>query len=318
MAENSAISWTRHTWNPWMGCTKISPACDGCYAEALMDKRYGKVKWGNHPRIRTGAHTWNDPFRWQRQAEKDGDRPFVFCASLADIFDNQVDPQWRADAFEVMRKTPRLVYLLLTKRPQNIVKMVKEVGFMPPNVAFGSTVEDRDRLKQNLPHLIVAAGLRPLFLFASCEPLLGDLGDLSPWMRGDPDTQTLRDGERFEKGIKIGADGWPKLPAIGWWITGGETDQGGHKSRPTHPDWFRSIRDQAASFGLAYHHKQNGEWVPTQADDGEWPTDLPEFCRLTPSGERDDDGWPMQKVGKKFAGRQLDGVTHNAFPEVAA
>ena len=63
MAENSAISWTRHTWNPWMGCTKISPACDGCYAEALMDKRYGKVQWGNAPRVRTGAHTWNDPFR---------------------------------------------------------------------------------------------------------------------------------------------------------------------------------------------------------------------------------------------------------------
>ncbi len=138
MAENSAISWTRHTWNPWIGCSKVSPACDGCYAEAMMDKRYGRVEWGGPgqgagTRSRTSALTWNDPFRWQRQAEKDGDRPFVFCASLADIFDNQVDPQWRADAFEVMRKTPRLVYLLLTKRPQLIVKLADAAGGLPAN-----------------------------------------------------------------------------------------------------------------------------------------------------------------------------------------
>jgi len=325
MAENSAISWTRHTWNPWMGCTKISPACDGCYAEALMDKRYGKVQWGNAPRVRTGAHTWNDPFRWQRQAEKDGDRPFVFCASLADIFDNQVDPQWRADALDVMRKTPRLVYLLLTKRPQNIVKMVKEVGFMPNNIAFGTTIEDGERARKNLPHLIVAAGLRPLFLFASCEPLLGDLGDLSPWMTGDPHTQRLLEGERFEHGIKIGADGWAKLPAVGWWITGGETDQGSHKARPTHPDWFRNIRDQALAHGLAYHHKQNGEWIPRGPESMGYPIieGVPRV-RLTELGENGSDlaavgsnhVW-MQRAGKKLSGRLLDGIEHSGFPEVA-
>ncbi|UNK39335.1 phage Gp37/Gp68 family protein [Shinella sp. H4-D48] len=287
MAENSAISWTRHTWNPWMGCTKVSPACDGCYAEALMDKRYGKVQWGNHPRIRTGKHTWNDPFRWQRQAEKDGDRPFVFCASLADIFDNQVDPQWRAGAFDVMRQTPNLVYLLLTKRPQNIVKMADAAGGLPANAALGATCEDQPRADKNLPALQVAKiELRPLFTFGSFEPLIS--------------------------GIIV-----PKGLMPDWVITGGETDQGGHKSRPTHPDWFRSLRDQAADAGAAYHHKQNGEWLAwgqVMADGTENYLSYgkqPEFFQQF-------GGEIFSKVRKARSGRMLDGVTHDAFPFVGA
>lgn len=272
MAENSAISWTRHTWNPWMGCTKVSPACDGCYAEAMMDKRMGKVKWGNAPRVRTGAHTWNDPFRWQRQAERDGDRPFVFCASLADIFDNQVDPQWRADAFEVMRQTPNLVYLLLTKRPQNIVKLSDAAGGLPRNAAVGTTCEDQTRADKNLPALAVAKHeLDPIFTFSSHEPLLGE--------------------------IIVPANCMPD-----WVITGGETDQGGHKARPTKPDWFRSLRDQAAAAGVAFHHKQNGEWVSVSEVAG--PGDHYKF----------EDGATVRRTGKKLSGRTIDGVIHDAFP----
>lgn len=331
MAENTAISWATHTFNPWIGCSKVSPACDGCYAEALMDKRYGKVQWGPHgERVRTAPANWKQPLKWNRQAETDGTRPFVFCASLADVFDNQVPAEWRRDLFDLIRATPNLVWLLLTKRPQNIVKMVKAIGFMPSNIAFGTSVEDRQRVETNLPHMVVAAGLRPLFLFASCEPLIGDLGDLSPWMTGDPYPQRLAEGERYEaSGIKIGADGWPKLPAIGWWITGGETDQGGHKARPTHPDWFRSIRDQSLSHGLAYHHKQNGEWAP-QLGAVDLP-DNPEISRYQwaewDGEERQywdrpmwcddlDPDHSMIRAGKKLSGRLLDGVTHDAFPEV--
>lgn len=304
MAENSAISWTRHTWNPWVGCAKVSPACDGCYAEAMMDKRYGRVSWGapgkgSGTRSRTSASTWSDPFRWQRQAEKGGDRPFVFCASLADIFDNQVDPQWRADAFEVMRKTPRLVYLLLTKRPQLIVKLADAAGGLPPNAAIGTTVEDQTRANINLPALKVAkVELTPLFTFGSFEPLLGPITIPPAFM---PD----------------------------WVITGGETDQGGHKARPTHPDWFRSLRDQAAMYGAAYHHKQNGEFLGGMAEDhgdGVWFTAASEEAHSRWIRERDDFNWfdkdqapdgPMYvRVGKKHSGRKLDGVEHNAFPEV--
>ncbi|RWB67596.1 DUF5131 family protein [Mesorhizobium sp.] len=333
MGETTAISWADHTFNPWIGCMKVSPACDGCYAEAMMDKRYGRVEWGapgNGPgtRARTSAGNWNQPVRWNKRAAEVGTRPFVFCSSLADVFDNQVPAEWRRDLFALIRDTPRLVWLLLSKRPQNIVKMVKEVGFMPPNIAFGTTAEDRKRVEENLAHLTVAAGLRPLFLFASCEPLLGDLGDLSPWMSGDPWPQPLAEGERYEKGFKIGADGWPKLPAIAWWITGGETDQAGHQARPTHPSWVRDIRDQCAWHGLAYHHKQNGEWSPgweapepwrfeeaTILPDGrvrEWEADYPQ-ARLVHT-----DMVAMRKIGKNRSGRLLDGIEHNARPKVAA
>src|SRR5690606_13953731 len=109
-----------------------------------------------HPRERTSAKVWNDPYRWQKKAEKDGTRPFVFCASLADIFDNQVDPAWRAEAFKIMRDTPNLVYLLLTKRPQNIVKLAEAAGGLPANAAIGPTVEDQKRANINVPALLAA------------------------------------------------------------------------------------------------------------------------------------------------------------------
>lgn len=317
MGEVTAISWCDHTFNPWIGCSKVSPACDGCYAEALMDKRYGRVQWGAPgqgvgTRVRTSVGNWHQPIRWNKKAGADGTRPFVFCSSLADVFDNQIPVEWRRDLFDLIRSTPNLVWLLLSKRPQNIVKMVKAVGFMPANIAFGTTVEDRQRVEANLPNMVVAAGLRPLFLFASCEPLLGDLGDLSPWMQGDPNTGQIVEGERWENGTKAGADGWPKLPAIGWWISGGETDQGGHNARPTHPAWYRSIRDQCAAAGVAYHHKQNGEFSDFDHIGMAW-NDLPPKIQ---EQQKFIDGKAMIKVGKSRSGRLLDGVEHDARPAV--
>lgn len=282
MGENSAISWTQHTWNPWLGCTKVSPACDGCYAEAMLDHRYGKVKWGGE-RVRTVESTWKDPFRWQKMAEKEGARPFVFCASLADIFDNQVNPQWRADAFDVMRQTPNLVYLLLTKRPQNIVKLADAAGGLPKNAALGTTVEDQTRAAINLTALQVAKiELQPLFTFGSFEPLLGPVLIPPAFM---PD----------------------------WIITGGETDQGSHKARPTHPSWFRSLRDQAKAASVPFHLKQWGEWVPQDMNRTVLP-DGKNRLQLSQDGQAGTVGWPMYKVGKKLAARTLDGVTHDEFP----
>ena len=279
MAQDSSISWTKHTWNPWIGCAKVSPACDGCYAENLMDTRYHRASWGGPgkgtgTRVRTCASTWNDPFRWNRQAEKDGDRPFVFCASLADIFDNKVDPSWRTEAFEVMRKTPRLVYLLLTKRPTQIFGLSYQAGGLPSNAAIGTTCEDQPRADYNLAALGVAKRLlEPLFAFSSFEPLLGPI-----WI--DP------------------AD----MPD--WVITGGETDQGSHRARPTNPEWFRSLRDQCADRGVPFHHKQNGEWVSVSEVEG--PGEHFEFP----------DGRTVRRVGKARSGRTIDGIEHNASPEI--
>ncbi|MBZ5761534.1 phage Gp37/Gp68 family protein [Rhizobium sp. VS19-DR104.2] len=303
MAENSSISWTTHTWNPVIGCTKVSPACDGCYAEAMMAKRYHRVEWGAPgqgvgTRVRTSKSTWDAPLKWQRQAEKDGTRPFVFCASLADVFDNQWEADWRGEAFAVMRKTPNLVYLLLTKRPQMIVKLSDAAGGLPANAALGTTVEDQQRADINLPALQVAKiELKPLFTFGSFEPLLGPVVIPVTFM---PD----------------------------WVIVGGETDQGGHQARPTHPDWFRDLRDQAAEAKVPFHLKQWGEWIPGENVPSSVRGRRPsahyfndEWDIGSTNMSDPEDGWmdepDVYRIGKKLTSRMLDGVTHDAFPEVA-
>lgn len=241
MAEQTAISWCDHTHNHWIGCQKVSPACDGCYAENLMDHRYGRVQWGAPgkgvgTRSLTSEGNRRKPLTWNRKAGASGTRPFVFCSSLADVFDNHVRPEWRADLFELIRTTPHLIWLLLTKRPQLIVKLSTEAGGLPANAAIGTTVEDQTRADVNLSALEDARmALDPLFSFASCEPLLGPVNIQRSVM---PD----------------------------WLITGGETDQGKHKARPSDPNWFRSLRDQCASAGVPFHLKQMTRRGPVPAD----------------------------------------------------
>lgn len=122
MAENTKIEWADHTWNPWIGCTKVGPPCDNCYAEALMDTRYGRVQWGPQgERVRTSASTWAQLRKWDRMAAMAGKLAFVFSLSLGDIWDNQVDPAWRCDAFDEARQCSNLVMRTLSpsaKYPQ--------------------------------------------------------------------------------------------------------------------------------------------------------------------------------------------------------
>ena len=140
MGENSKIEWTDHTFNPWIGCTKVSPACDGCYAENLMDLRYGRVKWGaGEDRKRTAPANWRKPIAWNRAAALKDGPTFVFCASLADVFDNEVDEVWRRDLFNLIEATPNLTWLMLTKRIGNVIKMTDvHLGCrpVPPNAAI--------------------------------------------------------------------------------------------------------------------------------------------------------------------------------------
>ncbi len=129
MAENSKINWTTHTFNPWIGCTKVSPACLHCYAETLMDTRYGRVKWGaGNPRSRTAPSNWKKVRSWNNHAARDGIRPRVFCASLADWLDDEVPLEWLADLLGLIRETPNLDWLLLTKRPELWRDRVSEVA----------------------------------------------------------------------------------------------------------------------------------------------------------------------------------------------
>lgn len=219
MAENSGIEWTTHTFNPWIGCAKVSAACDNCYAEA-WDNRFNGERWGPHA-ARTRTKTWGQPSKWNRQAGTD--RPRVFCASLADVFDNHksILPEWRADLWSLIRSTPNLDWLLLTKRPQNIARYLPaDWGNGYQNVWLGATVEDRTEMLRRGPAL---AAIPAVVRFWSVEPLQGDLGDI------------------------------PEAIMPDWVIVGGENH---HSYRPVDPDWFRGIRDQCAARSVPFLFKQ--------------------------------------------------------------
>lgn len=267
MAENSKIEWTDHTFNPWIGCQKVGPGCDHCYAE-VWDARGmhgGPTRWGPHAtRTRTSAANWRKPISWDKAAAKAGKRARVFCASLADVFDNHpsISEQWRDDLWKLINVTPNLDWLLLTKRPGNVSRMVS--GWMgprswPQNVWLGCTITSREEMLRDAPKLkAVPAAVR----FWSVEPLLGDLGEI------------------------------PAELMPNWIIVGGES---GRHARPMHPDWARSLRDQAQAAGVPFLFKQWGEWAPNETQGSDY----------------------AQRVGKKAAGRLLDGVEHNGMPEVA-
>lgn len=344
MADITSISWTDHTFAPWFGCTKVSPACDGCYAEHLTATRFGKAEWGPHAdRVRSAASTWKKPLTWNRAAARDGTSPFVFCSHLSDVFDNQVPAEWRAELFDLIRITPNLTWLLLTKRPQNIVKLFAQSlarsaddpdlqNHWPRNAAVGCTVVTQDEAERDVPVLLAAkAALSPAFAFVSMEPLLGAVDLTALDFNGDGELDALRamspadhwraswspeiTGLPLNEAIEDFEDwgfSYPpsevKGPALDWVITGGETDQGAHQARPSHPNWFRDLRDQCAAAGVAYHHKQNGEWLGR-----------PEMIDASgPGTHRFDDGLWMDKVGVGRAGRELDGVIHDARPATPA
>lgn len=317
MGEVTGISWCDHTWNPVIGCTRVSPACDGCYAAALMgtEGRLKVAEWGEPgkgagTRVRTTPGTFNAPLKWDRKAARDEVVRFVFVASLSDWADNEWPIEWLRETFGIIGSTPNLRYLMLTKRPQLIVKRFRAaMGDLPwPSNAFaGTTVEDRKRVV-NIAHLLAAqSALRIPCTFLSCEPLLEDLGDINWALTRNPVEMAagfLRHG-MFSPGMET-------LRPIGWVITGGETDQGKHKARPTHPDWLRAIRDACAHAGVPYHHKQNGEWIDhRQQHAGLMMATVPDRIEV-----RIEHDTVFEKRGKKHTGRLIDGVLHDAMPEV--
>lgn len=334
MAENTKIEWARHTFNPWVGCTKLAhpkgSACDFCYAAAWA-KRTGHPELWEGERRRTTPANWRTPIKWNAAAAALGEHHTVFCASLADVFDNQAEPQWRADLFDLIRATPNLIWLLLTKRPENIVKMVEAAGGLPANVALGTTIEDQERANHRGPLLLKARDLlHPMFTFFSCEPMIGPIdlynGDPDPRLGGVKAKHTLI-GSWWECD---GPKGAPSRRGVDWVIAGGES---GGKARPSHPDWFRSLRDQCDAAEVDYLFKQWGEWAPhTVLPGGDLGGDVRRgrVRIMHPSGRSDVEvseatkghstergSRYMARVGKKAAGRLLDAREHNEMPRRA-
>lgn len=237
MAENSDIQWTDATFNPWIGCTKVGPACDNCYAMVMMDRRYGRVKWGpGQPRVRTSCANWRKPLAWNRKAERAGKRMKVFCASLADVFDSEVDDSWRSDLWRLIEQTPSLDWLLLTKRTASVAGMVPWGGQWPDNVWIGTSVENQKYANLRLP---ILSALPAKVRFISAEPLLSDFS---------------LDGHNVD-----------------WVIVGGESGKGW---RPLNLDHARSLRDQCQERGIPFFFKQHAAFNPhklgRELDGREW------------------------------------------------
>ncbi len=320
MAEQSKIEWTDHTFNPWEGCQKVAPECDHCYAENRDQRFTGGIHWGpKAARRRTSAQNWNKPLRWNAHAEAfhatHGRRQRVFCASLADVFDNAVDSSWREDLWALIRECDQLDWLLLTKRPQNIAKMLPpDWGDGWPQVWLGTSAGTQKTADQNIPHLLAApAAIR----FVSAEPLLGSI-DFAAVPKGK-----ISKNITICHGALTGVDGLGRSgPHIDWVICGGES---GPNARPMHPDWARDLRDQCAAAGVAFFFKQWGNWtaeIDRDKDDPDWRANYSRANR---------DGWAilnaeggtgfhgdrvhlMKRVTKDAAGRSLDGQQWNEVP----
>jgi protein gp37 len=318
VAEHSKIEWTDHTFNTHWGCSEISPGCDGCYAKRLA-ARFG-YGWGDDaPKREFDERHWDDLVKWDRKALAEGVRRRVFTNSMSDLFDKFAPDGVRERHFGYVERTPNLDHLLLTKRIGNVPRMVParwlEPDGWPTNAWIGATVVNQEEADRDIPKLMaVPARVR----FLSIEPMLGPI-DLTRdglvctacrWCvdaSADPDTGAVEHCRRCEWTGKSGEWG------IDWVIAGGES---GPHARPAHLEWFRTLRDQCAAAGVPFLFKQWGEWAPaTQTDMG--PAE-----HTFATDQRVDIGCgrslpfsvTVRRVGKKAAGRLLDGVTHDDFP----
>lgn len=308
---NSNIEWTDTTWNVVTGCTKVSPGCDRCYAERITERFHGK---GSFAEVTLHEDRLGAPLRWRKPRR-------VFVNSMSDLFHQDVHDEFIARVWAVMALTPQHTYQILTKRharmrslltsqrwPGLLFDAVRWLVFesdldgpMPPeridaahrwvtapeyfgeaptplrNAWLGVSVEDQQWADIRVPALRhTPAAVR----FLSCEPILSDV-DLSSWSRG-----------------------------IDWVIVGGESGPG---ARPMHPDWVRSLRDQCADAGVAFFFKQWGEWAPSGRV-GIGSADPSRSIIVGPPVDEHGSGTELMRVGKKSAGRLLDGREWNEFP----
>ena len=250
MADKTAISWCDHTFNPWIGCQNFGP----------QGVRY----------VTTKAN-WRKPIAWNKAAEREGRARTVFCGSLCDVFEDRSElTEHRLRLFDLIDDTPDLIWLLLTKRPATARSFcdseLYNEPFLRSNLWVGATIESNDMIDARLLDLLNVPAIGH---FISCEPLLGFV-TLPDWSL---DIASTNSDIRFT--FKV-------VNSVDWVIAGGES---GPHARPSHPDWFRALRDQCAEAEIPYHFKQWGEWDA--------------------NGDR---------AGKKTSGHLLDGREHLEFP----
>lgn len=279
--KNSAIEWTHHTFNPWWGCTKVSAGCDNCYA-ANLSRRYGHNVWGHDTQRRfLSDATWNQPLVWNSEAAAAGAHERVFCASMGDVFECRSDlVPHRLRLLNLIGATSNLNWLLLTKRPHSIKKLLPHGYEFPANVWLGTTVENQEAANKRIKHLLEFKA--PAVRFLSCEPLLGPV-DIRRYL---------------ERG--------PNEVAVNWVIAGGESE---HGARPMNPEWAESLLAQCQEAGVPFLFKQWGSWALVNQVDG-----VSAKRKIIEVQRQDGSSVQMVNVGKKVAGRVLNNKEWTDFP----
>lgn len=344
MSDKSKIEWTDATWNPITGCTVHSAGCTNCYAMQIAGtwlkhhpSRKGLTREVNGNHVWTGEVKFNEqwllqPIQWKRPRD-------IFVCAHADLFHEKVPDEWIDKIFAVMALAPQHRFQVLTKRSdrmrrymtdllegtRRVLSEMSDLGANDtsancaalwgepfqrkplPNVWLGVSVEDQRAADERIPDLLATpAAIRWL----SCEPLLGPVrlfrdqsDERHCWLTGYwQEIDCTPDG-----GIAHG-----RGPGLDWIVCGGES---GRRARPMHPDWARSLRDQCAAAGVPFHFKQWGEWKPFLG----WRDGVTRYADASGSYDarsiyRFEDGAHLVRVGKKAAGRLLDGVQHDATP----
>ena len=275
MAETTGIPWCRSTFNAWIGCTPVGPGCDNCYAEVGDNRFFAGGHWGpGAPRRMPSDNYWAEPFKWDRKAAATGEFWPVFCASYGDVFDNEVPQQWRERLWALIRSTPHLTWLLVTKRIGNARKMLPaDWGTGYPNVWLLATVVNQEEADRDITKLLaVPAAVHGL----SMEPLLGPVSLATQYL-------TQQCGGEYP---------FPQLPSerrtklidlLDWIIIGGESRQRS-PARVFKLEWAEALIGECADAGKPIFVKQMGHnasfgdaravFTGKGANPEEWPEHL--------------------------------------------
>lgn len=309
MSDKSGIVWTDATWSPVTGCSKVSTGCKNCYAEREVESRWSKnpksVFYGRaFTDVRCHSNTLEQPLHWKKPRK-------IFVCPRGDLFHEDVPDQFIADVFGIMAAASQHTFQVLTKRPERALQLLgagcmggfeqaveeclalysdKDLIWPLPNVWFGVSVEDQAAADERIPRLMETPAV---VHWISVEPMLGAVSCTVPF-----------DGGRVDM---LHRD-FLGHPRIDWVVVGGES---GHKARPMHPDWVRSLRDQCAAADVPFLFKQWGEWAPNclcKSDKPHKETKRPEPGKMG----------CMFRCGTKAAGNLLDGQEWNQYPEVTA
>ncbi|MDD5249680.1 MAG: phage Gp37/Gp68 family protein [Rhodocyclaceae bacterium] len=346
MSDKTGIFWTDATWNPVTGCQKVSSGCKYCYAERDWARLAANPKTRYYGRDFTDVQWHLDvldqPLRWMKPRR-------IFVCSMSDLFHEAVPDLVIADVFAVMAAARRHTFQVLTKRPQRAADLMNAKHFLEkveealalhsddalvwplPNVEFGVTTENQDAANERVGLLqMIPAAVR----WVSVEPLLGAID--FRWLPVEACASECCGMQRLNglTGAAIcdlSGQVFDRGPRIDWIVAAGES---GPKARPMHPDWVRGLRDQCATASVPFLFKQWGEWVPRSAcyhtfEDGTSCADRDPECkllgpvvRLTKLGNDgsqlknsgEGDSVYLQRIGKKAAGRLLDGREWNEYP----